>query len=150
MLRYFTNLALFVFAGCSTLRLDLPREFLVTESSTTELKATTADEAIFWVQAHPLQGDAGLDFWIEALKHDLVDNRGYALLREEPVMTNSAGTRIALQTFESTFEGSLYRYLVAVAMQPGPSVLVARFTAERETFEKHVDAVRHALTTSRW
>ncbi|MCA8970108.1 MAG: hypothetical protein KDC95_10005 [Planctomycetes bacterium] len=150
MLRCVANLALFAFAGCSTLRLDLPREFLVTESSTTELKATTADDAIFWGQTHPLQGDAGLDFWIEALKHDLVDNRGYTLLREDPVMTNSAGTRIAMQTFESSFEGRLYRYLVAVAMRSGPSVLVARLTAEHDTFEKHADAIRHALSNSRW
>ena len=140
---------LFTFAGCSTIRVDLPEQFLVTETSAYELKATTAENAIFWVQKYQLpERGTSLEFWVAAVKKDFVDNRGYTLIEEEPIETSS-GAKGMQMLYEATTQGQTYQYLVAVFIRPGPVACVARFTAEKAEFGKHVDAVKQAILTTR-
>ncbi len=140
---------LLTLAGCSTIQVDLPEQFLVTATSAYEFKATTADNAIFWVQKYQLpERGTSLDFWVTALKKDFIDNRGYTLLEQEPIETN-AGAKGVQMLYEATTQGQTYRYLVAVFIRPGPVACIARFTAEKTEFGKHVDAVKKAILRTR-
>jgi hypothetical protein len=151
----FCSLALLTFAGCA-IHVDLPEQFLVTTASSYEFKATTADNAIFWVENHELpEGGSNLEFWVAALKNEFVDNRGYTFLEEEPIVTID-GVKGAQMLYEATTQGRTYRYLTAVFVRPAslffwstPVACVARFTAEKAEFGKHVDAVKQAILTTR-
>ena len=146
--RALRSVLLFTLAGCA-IQVDLPEQFLVTATSAYEFKATTAGNAIFWVQKYQLpKRGTSLDFWVTAVKKDFVDNRGYTLLEEEPIETK-AGARGMQMIYEATTQGQTYRYLLAVFIRPGPVACVARFTAEKTEFGKHVDAVKKAILTMR-
>ncbi len=139
---------LFALSSCA-IQVDLPEQFLVTSASPHELKGTTADNAIFWVQKYGLpKRGSNLNFWVTALKTDFVDNRGYTLLEEEPIETH-AGVKGTQMLYEATTQGRTYGYLVAVFVHPGPVACVARFTAEKAEFDEYVDAVKQAILTTR-
>ena len=137
------------------IHVDLPNKFLITNESSSELKATTADNAIFWVQKYELpENGKNLDFWVDALKNQFVENLGYVLLEEEPIETTD-GEKGTQMMFETTIQGQTYRYLLSAFVQDGtwpwnnPIIRVARFTAEKDKFDKHVDAVKKAMRTTR-
>lgn len=145
--------ACLVLVGCA-IQVDLPQEFLVLSRSSTMLRATTADDTIFWVERFDLP-DQGSDlaFWVAALKEDFVGNRGYTLLEEEPFETERGIQGQQLQ-FEATVEGQPCRYLVALLVTEGgalssPQAFVARMTADKARYQNHVDAVTTALRTLR-
>lgn len=133
---------------------DLPQQFLVTERSKAEFKATTAADAIFWIEKYELpERGENLEFWADALKNDFVENRGYTLIDSDDVKT-SAGLAGVQMTFEATIQGQAYSYLVAIFVEPArlfsnPIACVARFTAEKSEFARHADAVKAAILTTR-
>ena len=148
-IRALTGALLFSLSGCGTIQVELPEQFLVTSTSAYEFKATTADNAIFWVQKYQLpERGTSLEFWVAAVKKDFVDNRGYTLIEEESIETNS-GAKGMQMLYEATTQGQTYQYLVAVFIRPGPVACVARFTAEKAEFGKHIDAVKQAILTTR-
>ena len=148
-IRALTGALLFSLSGCRTIQVELPEQFLVTSTSAYEFKATTADNAIFWVQKYQLpERGTSLEFWVAAVKKDFVDNRGYTLIEEESIETNS-GAKGMQMLYEATTQGQTYQYLVAVFIRPGPVACVARFTAEKAEFGKHIDAVKQAILTTR-
>ncbi len=130
--------------GCA-IQMTLPENFLELDKSSTQLRATSADDTIFWVErfALPKQGQK-LQFWVDALKNDFVGNRGYTLVSDKPTRTKG-GVDGTMMEFEATTAGRSYRYLVALFMDSGPSVVVARFTAEKEPFTKHIDSILESI-----
>ncbi len=152
--RTLTGAFLFSLAGCA-IHVDLPNQFLVTVKSSSEFKATTADDAIFIVEKYQLPEKGGnLDFWVTALKNQFVENLGYVLLEEEAIETND-GEKGMQMMFETTIQGQAYRYLICAFVQEGPwpwsdpIVRVVRFTAEKEKFDEHLDDVKKAMRTTR-
>ena len=140
---------LLTLTSCGTIQVELPEQFLVTSTSSHEFKATTADNAIFWVQRYELpERGTSLEFWVTALKKDFVDNRGYVLLEEEAIETET-GAKGRQMLYEATTLGRTYGYLVALFVRPGPVACVARFTAEKAEFDAHVDSVKRAILTTR-
>lgn len=144
-LRHGACLALLCCPTACTIQMTLPDAFLELENSSTQLRATSADDTIFWVErfALPKQSQK-LQFWVDALKNDFVANRGYTLVDEAPTKTTDGIEGTTLQ-FEATTAGQPYRYLVSLFLGSGPSILVARFTAEKDVFTKHVDAIESSI-----
>lgn len=148
--RFISRLLLLALIWCSTgcaiqVKLTLPDEFLEMDSSPTHFKATSADDAILWVERVSVQKSGEkLKFWVDALKNDFVENRGYTLLSAEDSRTDGGneGTQLL---FEATAAGATYRYLVTMFMAEGPSVYVSRFTAEKDTFAKHLEAIKTSV-----
>lgn len=143
---------LLVLQSCA-IHVDLPEQFLGIDETSSTFKAMTADDAIFFVEKFDLPKSGGrLEFWASALKNDFVENRGYTKL-DEGSIGSSNGTDGIRMTFEATTKGRVYRYFVAVFVREqwtGPSLYAARFTAEKETFEKHIDGVQKAIETLRF
>jgi hypothetical protein len=137
-----------VLMGCA-IQVDMPTDFLVTHETSYQFKATTADGAIFIVEKYdlPKKGD-NLAFWVDAIQNHFEENLGYEPIEEQAIETNS-GEKAVQMIFEATTGGRTYRYLLTVCIQPGPIACVARFTAEKQNFDQHVDAVKKAMLTIR-
>ncbi|MCA8956344.1 MAG: hypothetical protein KDC87_09730 [Planctomycetes bacterium] len=146
--------AVLALLGCScAVRATLPPQFLEIQATSTSLKATTASNALFWVERFdiPRQG-TDLAFWVEALRTELVDNRGYTLVRTEDLTTAADAAGKVLE-FSATAEGAPHGYLVALFVDRGwfrTNAWAARLTAEKAEFEKQRDAVKAALRTLRF
>src|SRR5690606_2374573 len=73
--------ALLALAASCSVTMDLPQDFLRLET-TGDLKAVSGDDARIWVREFETPDEAPLAFWVEALRHDLVQQRGYDLIAE--------------------------------------------------------------------
>lgn len=138
--------------GACSLSMQLPATFLVLEGDG-GYRAMTGDDGRVWVREFDDPDDGNLSFWTEALRDDLLRNRGYQLTREGPVR-DGAGRAGHLLECTATLEGERHGYLVAVFALPGgwftgSAVRVCEFTAREEVYARHVDAVRLAIPTLR-
>lgn len=135
--------------GSACVTMTPPERFLVVDESGSQLKATTPEESKLWLRDFPDSDKGGLAFWRDALKADLVDNRGYLLISEGPVQ-DGAGTPGHELVLESTVNGQTVRELLALFVYPGwfdDTIRVVEYVAEKPTFDKEVDAVRKSLST---
>lgn len=133
--------------GCVSL--EPPARFLVTDRSGDELKAITPEESKLWVRRFDDEDKGGLDFWKDALKSDLKDNRGYVLLSEGPA-TDGTGATGHVMTLETTVNGRPVRELIAVFVRPGmfgDSLWVLEYVAPKDVFDKEVASVQSSLAT---
>lgn len=129
--------------------LEPPARFLVTDRTGDELKAITPEESKLWVRRFTDEDRGGLDFWKDALKSDLKDNRGYVLLSEGPA-TDGTGAAGHVMTLETTVNGRPVRELIAVFVRPGlldDSLWVLEYVAPKDVFDKEVESVRASLAT---
>ncbi len=138
-------------ASGACVSLDAPARFLVTDRSGDALKAITPEESKLWVRRFDDEDKGGLDFWKDALKGDLKDNRGYLLLGEAPVKdgTGAAGHSMTLETMVN---GRPVRELIAVFVRPGllgDSIWVLEYVAPKDVFDNEVESVRASLSTLR-
>lgn len=139
-------LALLV-GGCVSL--EAPARFLVTDRSGDELKAITPEESKLWVRRFDDEDRGGLEFWKDALKSDLKDNRGYVLLSEGPA-SDGTGAAGHVMTLETTVNGRPVRELIAVFVRPGwlgDSLWVLEYVAPKDVFDKEVASVQGSLAT---
>lgn len=135
--------------GCLTL--TPPDGFLVVEQSRDEFRAVSSDEAKLWVREFKdrLQGDYG--FWVDALKNDFEENRGYTLLSEQEVTDDKGRTGLEL-LIEVTADGGPQRYLITVFVREGMfsnTIRVAEFVAAKTVFDEHLEGVRSAVRSLR-
>ena len=135
--------------GC--LSIEAPDRFVVTSASSSQLKAISTDDAVLWVRqfADPAEGD--LEFWYEALKNDLVDNRGYTVLDEKPVEDEKLRKGREM-TSEVTVQGIPHRYLMTLFVEErwgDNRIRVAEFVAPKTVFDDHVEGVRASIRTLR-
>ncbi len=126
-----------------------PEGFLVVLQQRRELMAITADESKFWAREFAVDEPASLEFWTDALKRHLIEQRGYKLLEEETVADAEGVKGTALQ-FEVFSQGRTYLY--GITLFPVPRALlsttdtirVAEFVATKEQFPRYVAAVESA------
>jgi hypothetical protein len=136
-------------ASSACVSLEAPARFLVTDRSGDELKAITPEESKLWVRRFDDDDKGGLDFWKDALKSDLKDNRGYILLGEGPA-TDGTGAAGHSMTLETTVNGRPVRELIAVFIRPGmfgDSIWVLEYVAPKDVFDKEVESVKASLST---
>lgn len=141
-------LALVLAAG-ACVSLEPPARFLVTDRSGDQLKAITPEESKLWVRRFDDEDKGGLDFWKDALKSDLKDNRGYLLLAEAPA-TDGTGAAGHTMTLETTVNGRPVRELLAVFVRPGlcgDSIWVLEYVAPKDVFDKELAGVTASLST---
>lgn len=141
--------ALLALLSSSCVTMQVPDAFLVTERGTSELKAITPEETKLWVRefSDPDQGD--LAFWSEALRRDLVENRGYTLLSEGKIR-DGRGREGKELLLEATVQGRPVRELLALFVHEGTfehTIRVVELVGEKEPFDAAVDDVRAAIGT---
>ncbi|MHC4512692.1 MAG: hypothetical protein ACYTGW_12820 [Planctomycetota bacterium] len=144
----FSLFGLALLAGCA-IHADVPDRFLKLKNTRFEFKATSADDAMFWVRRFDGQEkDSNLDFWQEALTNNLVKGRGYTLVDSSEITTRSglAGRAMVL---EATVGGETQRELFAIFQKErlwgGPSLYVAEYVAPKTLFDEYLDRVRAAI-----
>lgn len=136
--------------GCVTAAppLELPDRFLVLDTDVEEgFKAITPEEAKVWVRVFDEPGgDVG--FWSEALRRDLIDQRGYVLLGERDLATRSGHPGHELRC-ETSATGRPLSYLIAVVVQPRGKevrlVVVEYVGAKGEAFDRYLPDVQKAI-----
>ena len=152
-LRAVAVLGLTLMASCA-IQADLPKKFLELQSDSYQLKATSADDAIFWVRRFDGQTkDSTLEFWSEALKNNLVGARGYTLVESKTVKTK-AGREGHAMVLEATVGGETQRELCVVFLQPGSwgssSIYVAEYVAPKAVFEQYLGQVMESIQSLRF
>lgn len=142
-----------VLASCS-MHMDVPADFLRLEGEERgDVRAVTADGARIWVREFPVADQAELSFWVEAVRSELVDTRGYELVGTSEV-EDAAGREGRAIEAATTVAGERCGYLLAVFVLEGgvftaDAVRTVEFTARKDAFDAQVAAVRAAIATLR-
>ena len=134
-------------SGCLTMQ--VPERFLVIESGPGVLRALTPEESKIWVRDFDDDTKGTTTFWKDALKADLLKNRGYTLINESQVV-DGGGHSGTMLTLEATLGGRPVRELLAVFVIPGlfsNTIRVAEYVADKEAFDGEVEGVKQGLTT---
>ena len=139
--------ALALLGACAAAPMDAPADFLVLRDQGEGWRAVTSDGARLRVRdlSDPSPGTA--QFWADALRVDLVQQRGYELVASGEV-ANKAGAIGRWLELTANVHGERIGYLVAVWAANG-AVRVVEFAARDDVFKLHVGAVRTALSTVR-
>ncbi|MBI4584795.1 MAG: hypothetical protein HY717_12340 [Planctomycetes bacterium] len=133
--------------GC--LSMQVPEKFLTLEDGWFEIKAITPDEAQLWARSFSGPSDGAFPFWGEALKSDFIQNRGYALIEERQVKSQSGQEGLEL-LFEVTAQGQAHRYLAVLYVYDGwlwDTIVVGEFVAPKSLFDGYLSSVRQAYAT---
>lgn len=138
--------ALATLGGCITL--TPPPRFLVVEDGVSSWKAVTPEDSRLWVRVFDDEDGGGLAFWQDALKADLVDNRGYVLVSEGEAKAGGVVGREYI--LETTVHGRPVRELLTLFVTSGlfaDHVHVIEYVADKDAFEAELAAVRAAVAT---
>jgi hypothetical protein len=138
-----------VLAGGCAIGFEAPEPFLVLDTPRREVKATTHDEASLWIREFEVEDDGNLEFWAEALHHDLLA-RGYRAVGEPETVEDRAGTPGRLRTYELHAAGRVQGYMVALFFEAGSgadTVRTAEFVAPKQRFLELLPGVRESLAT---
>lgn len=152
-MRPFHHVALLVFgfamlASCAG-PISLSRDFvtLAGHSRDEDFRAVTGDDARVWLRRFRDPNGADLEFWVQALQHDFVQQRGYELIGDGDVR-DADGRRGHWFECATNVDGERVGYLIALWAEDG-DVVVVEFGARGAVFEARVDEVRRALRTVR-
>ncbi|MFB3894430.1 MAG: hypothetical protein ACE15C_20710 [Phycisphaerae bacterium] len=110
-------------------------------------RAVSADGVVIAIRTEDNPKNATLDFWAPAIRDELVDRRGYTLVREEPVTSGALGGKLMI--FSSQRSGVEFTYLAAVYVK-GSQVVIAEAGGKREAVTPKVDAIRKSLCDVRY
>lgn len=110
-------------------------------------RAVSADGIVIALRSETNPKDATLDFWITAVRDELVIRRGYTVAKEEPAEAAS-GDNGKLLTCTVNRSGAEFTYLVAVYVMGG-QVVVAEAGGKSETVVHRLPDIRKALTSVR-
>lgn len=144
---FFVVAAACALSGCLTMQ--APDRFLIVERGPGVLRAITPEESKIWARDFDDETKATLAFWKDAVKADLIKNRGYTLVGESQIQ-DGGGHQGLLMTLEATLGGRPVRELLAVFVIDGVfsnTVRVAEYVADKEAFDVEVEGVKKALTT---
>ncbi len=106
-------------------------------------KSVSADGAIIVVRERDNEPEGNLDFWSDALSDEIENGRGYTLLGKEEVRSQAGYQGVVMQ-FASTYNGTAYRYNVALFVIDDLIVTVET-TAPKAKFETHKEAFENAV-----
>jgi hypothetical protein len=138
--------------------MQLPVNFVELREFGEGYQAVTSDDARLWVRDldDPTRGT--LDFWVDVLQQDFVEQRGYQLVASGEAKNVDGETGRWLE-FTANVDGERVGYLVAVWWNPlsglfglgdrGVRLRIVEFAARGDVFTARVDAVRAALATVR-
>ncbi len=135
----FCMLSLFA-SGCHTV--PTPDGFVQLQDGN-GFKFVSSDDSRVWVREFSVSSDAKLDFWKEALHLELIDTRGYSLIKE-----NSLDDFTHEMTFKKLNNGKVLTYYLRITMLKGFSgtkLRTAEFMAEEKSFDRHFESVLKAL-----
>jgi hypothetical protein len=107
-------------------------------------RAVSADGVVVALRAEPNPKDATVDFWVSAVREELVNRRGYTLAKEEAA-TSADGAPGKLLTFTAQRSGVEFTYVTALYVK-GREVLVGEAGGKTEAFTPKADAIRKCLT----
>jgi hypothetical protein len=131
--------------------MQVPERFLVIERGPGVLRALTPEESKIWVRDFDDDTKGSATFWKDALKADLIKNRGYTLINEAE-LSDGGGHKGIVLTLEATLGGRPVRELMGVFVIPGMfsnTIRVAEYVADKEAFDAEVEGVKQGLTTLR-
>ena len=136
--------------GCKTVELGLSPRFLVVDRTPESLDAMSSDDARVRVRDFTAPG-GDQEFWVDALRRNLVDGRGYVLLEEGKVVASGVGGHA--MTLEVSVGGRVVRYRVAVFVKvqkkDESAIRVVEYVADKANFERHLPDVNGAIATMR-
>ncbi|MBK9387756.1 MAG: hypothetical protein IPN34_23315 [Planctomycetes bacterium] len=115
-----------------------------------DLEALSADGAIYTTTCHISPEEATLDFWKIAVKRELAERRGYAIVMEGDLRAKSGalGYELVLRTPASLGD---QRYMLALFLEPrwGENrVHVIEAAGPAELIEPKFPAIREAIRAS--
>ena len=141
--------------SCS-LYMKVPLGFLQLQTSGSELKAQSPDEARLWVREFHDHDQGKLEFWAKALSRDLIESRGYQLTDTRAVkdLAKRQGTELR---FTTNLGGTQRGYMIAIFVFEGSRlnifaaryniIRVVEFTAEKAVFDRYIEAVHLAIAS---
>lgn len=144
-----------VLGACAGAPMQAPPEFVELKGGGDVWRAVTSDDARLRVRdvVDPTEG-ADAQFWANALRQDLVHQRGYEPIGSGEVENRGGGAGHWLE-FAANVRGERVGYLVAVWVVDGrwpfgaPRVRVVEFAGNEAAFRARRDAVVEALGTVR-
>jgi hypothetical protein len=110
-------------------------------------RAVSADGIVIALRSETNPKDATLDFWITAIRDELVNRRGYVLAKTEPAEA-AGGAKGSLLTFTANRSGVEFTYLAGVYVMGG-QVLVAETGGKSETVAPRLGDIRKAMASLR-
>jgi ABC-type sugar transport system substrate-binding protein len=110
-------------------------------------RAVSADGVVIALRSETNPKDATLDFWVTAIRDELVNRRGYTLAKEEPVEAAN-GAKGKLLTCTANRSGAEFTYLAAVYVMGG-QVLVAEAGGKSDNVVDRLDDIRKAMASLR-
>ncbi len=138
-----------VLGGCEP-KMQMPSGFVEVETyqrGPYTQRAVSADGVVIALRSETNPKDATLDFWITAIRDELVNRRGYTLAKEEPAEAAN-GAKGRLLTFTANRSGVEFTYLAGVYVMGG-QVLVAEAGGKSETVAPGLGDIRKAMASLR-
>ena len=135
--------------GCDP-KMQMPSGFVEVETyqrGPYTQRAVSADGVVIALRSETNPKDATLDFWVTAVRDELVNRRGYTLAKEEPAEAAN-GAKGKLLTCTANRSGVEFTYLVAVYVMGG-QVLVAEAGGKSETVVHRLGDIRQAMASLR-
>ncbi len=110
-------------------------------------RAVSADGVVMALRSETNPKNASLDFWVTAIRNELIDRRGYALAKEKPI-EGADGRKGNLMTFTAERSGVDFTYMVAVYVTV-KTVLIAETGGKHKTVAPRMPAFRKAFSSIR-
>jgi hypothetical protein len=110
-------------------------------------RAVSADGVVIALRSETNPKDATLDFWVTAIRDELVSRRGYVLAKTEPSEA-AGGAKGTLLTCTANRSGAEFAYLVGVYVMGG-QVFVAEAGGKSETVAPRLGDIRKAMASLR-
>jgi hypothetical protein len=137
--------------GACAFSMNVPEGFLVRGETHDVLRATTPEGMYILVRDFDDPDDGTLAFWLDALRHDLVENRGYRFVGEHAVQDAAGREGKALQ-FATVHDGEPVGYLAALIVVPGSlfgsrQLRVVELTGPQDAFAAKLPAVLASIAT---
>lgn len=132
--------------GCEP-KIQFPTGFVEVEKydlGPYDQRAVSADGVVMALRSETNPKNASLDFWVKAIRDELVERRGYPLSKEESIEADD-GRRGKLMTFTALRSGVEFTYMVAVYVTV-KKVLIAEAGGKSETVAPKAADFRKAFT----
>jgi hypothetical protein len=148
-MRKLAMLAVALLSAACAMQMDVPEGFLRLKAREVgDVRAVTADDARIWVREFNVDQGASLEFWLQALRSDLEQSRGYRLEPKDQEVVDTEGHKGRRIEGSIAVGGEVRGYMIAVFSLSETKLRVAEFSARQELFAKHIDAVRKAVLTA--
>jgi hypothetical protein len=143
-------LACVALGGCEP-KMQMPPGFVEVDKydlGPYDQRAVSADGVVVALRSETNPKNASLDFWVTAIRDELVNRRGYFLTKKEPLAQSGDTAPGRLMTFTAQRSGVEFTYMVVVYVQGG-KVLIAEAGGKSETVVHRMADLRKALSSVR-